>query len=85
MAPVSALPLGATRKLDESMAGRVEMTTANLLYSILAVSQAATPEQLTETNIAGLIYVYVFLYIVDLSLYFNRHMLGRPSTRPRDR
>lgn len=58
LAPKSALPLGATRKVDEAKAARVEPTSANLLYAILAVSWAATEDQIYESNIAGFIHVY---------------------------
>ncbi len=57
LAPASALPLGATRKVDEAKVGRVEMTAAHLLYSILAVSNSATEEAAAATNVAGFIYV----------------------------
>ncbi len=58
LAPKSALPLGATRKVDESKATKIEPTSSNLLYAILAVSWAATEEQLSDANVAGFIYVY---------------------------
>jgi len=57
LAPQSALPLGAARKVEEHKAVRVEPNTANLLYSILAVSWATGEEQLLEANIASFIYV----------------------------
>lgn len=59
LAPKSALPLGATRKVDESKAtaaAKVEITSA-LLYSILAVSWGASEEQIGEANVAGYVYV----------------------------
>lgn len=43
--------------MDESKAAKVEPSTAALLYSILAVSQAAAEDQLSDSNIAGFIYV----------------------------
>lgn len=57
LAPKSALPLGATRKVDESKAAKVDPSNATLLYSLLAVSQAAGEDQLSDSNIAGLVYV----------------------------
>jgi polyribonucleotide 5'-hydroxyl-kinase len=57
LAPKSALPLGAARKVDESRAAKVDPTNANLLYSILAVSNGKTEEEILDANIAGLIYV----------------------------
>lgn len=57
LAPKSALPLGATRKVEESKAVKVDPSNATLLYSLLAVSQAAGEDQLSDSNIAGLVYV----------------------------
>lgn len=57
LAPKSALPLGATRRLDESQAQKVEPTAATLLYSILAVSWAPTETQIADCNVAGFVYV----------------------------
>lgn len=59
LAPRSALPLGATRKLNESKAtaaAKVEITSA-LLYSVLAISWGASEEQVGEANVAGYVYV----------------------------
>lgn len=59
LAPSSALPLGATRKVSETRTSRVEPSKSLLLYSILAVPHAASEEddQLSNSNIAGYIYV----------------------------
>jgi polyribonucleotide 5'-hydroxyl-kinase len=57
LAPKSALPLGAARKVDELKAAKIDPTNANLLYSILAVSWAASEDQINDANVAGFIYV----------------------------
>jgi len=59
LAPSSALPLGATRKVSETRTTRVEPSKASLLYSILACSfaQGDEEDQLTDANVAGFVYV----------------------------
>lgn len=60
MAPSSALPLGATRRVDESKAVRVEtFDQASLLYSVVAVCHSATSDSddPLEGCIAGLLHV----------------------------
>jgi polyribonucleotide 5'-hydroxyl-kinase len=49
--------LGAARKVDESKAAKIDPTNANILYSVLAVSWAATDDQLNDANVAGFLYV----------------------------
>jgi len=56
LAPKSALPLGATRKVEGGKAAKVE-PSASLLYSVLAVSWATSEEQVGEINTAGYVYV----------------------------
>jgi polyribonucleotide 5'-hydroxyl-kinase len=59
LAPSSALPLGATRKVSETRTTKVEPTKSGLLYAILGCSFATGDEedQLTDTNCAGFVYV----------------------------
>lgn len=59
LAPSSALPLGATRKVTETRSSRVDPSKALLLYSILGCSYAAgdDEDQLTDANCAGFVYV----------------------------
>jgi len=63
LAPKSALPLGAQRKLEESSMANgssgqiVDPTPGNLLYSIVAVPWADTEDSLMESNIAGLLHM----------------------------
>ena len=59
IAPSSALPLGATRKVDETRTSKMEPTTGLLLYSVLAVSWATEEARLIDSNIAGYVYVYI--------------------------
>lgn len=63
LAPSSALPLGATRKIDSSKLTKVtELNTSQLLYSILAVMPASADdsdefEGALESPIAGFLHV----------------------------
>jgi polyribonucleotide 5'-hydroxyl-kinase len=57
LAPSSALPLGASRKVSETRTVKVEPTQAIILYSILAISWASNEDQLSDVNCAGYIYV----------------------------
>lgn len=59
LAPSSALPIGATRKVSETRTSRVDPGKSLLLYSILAVPNAQSEEddQLSNSNIAGYLYV----------------------------
>lgn len=59
LAPSSALPLGATRKVSETRTSKVEPSKGLLLYSILACSYAASEEgeTLSDANCAGYVYV----------------------------
>lgn len=59
VAPSSALPLGATRKVSETRTSKVEPTKGLLLYSILACSYATSDDedQLSDANCAGFVYV----------------------------
>ncbi len=58
LAPSSALPLGATRKVSQTRTSKVEPSRL-LLYSILGCSFANADEedQLTESNCTGYVYV----------------------------
>lgn len=60
MAPASALPIGETRKVDETRVIRVE-PSPDLVHALLGVSHAekAQGQSLLAANIAGLIHVYV--------------------------
>eukprot|EP00877_Chromochloris_zofingiensis_P009318 jgi/Chrzof1/463/Cz01g16220.t1 len=55
-APSSALPLGATSKLDPLKVTSV-MVTLDMMHTLLAVSHAQTPDQLVSANIAGFVLV----------------------------
>lgn len=68
IAPASALPLGATRKLDECRAVRAEPSVSLLLYSLLAIvlpaaaagddlKDEALSDKFIEGSIAGFLYV----------------------------
>jgi polyribonucleotide 5'-hydroxyl-kinase len=58
VAPSSALPLGATRKVDETRMARVgELSSSLLLYSVLAVSSAAEEGRVGDAPAAGFVYV----------------------------
>jgi polyribonucleotide 5'-hydroxyl-kinase len=59
LAPSSALPLGATRKVTETRTSRVEPSKAVLLYSILGCSYATGDDEdhLTDANCAGFVHV----------------------------
>ena len=58
VAPTSALPLGATRKVDETRHARLtEISSSQLLFSILAVSSAKEEARVADSPAAGFIYV----------------------------
>ena len=58
VAPTSALPLGATRKVDETRLARLsEISSSQLLFSILAVSSAKEEGRVADSPAAGFIYV----------------------------
>lgn len=58
VAPSSALPLGATRKVDGTRMARVgELSSTLLLYSVLAVSSAQEEARVGEAPAAGFVYV----------------------------
>lgn len=67
VAPMSALPLGATRKLDETRAVKADLSSSFLLYSIIAVlhpTDSLVCDQTTNAiefavsgNVAGFLYV----------------------------
>lgn len=59
VAPSSALPLGATRKVSETRTSKVEPTKGLLLYSIMGCSYATggDEDQLSDANCAGFVYV----------------------------
>lgn len=67
LAPSSALPLGATRKIDSSKLTRVtEINASQLLYSILACVRTPTPEyQGEEFEDALMAPVAGFLHVLD--------------------
>lgn len=57
LAPTSALPIGASRKFDETRPIKIEVNS-NLLYSILAVSWSKEDSSdLADSGIAGFVYV----------------------------
>jgi polyribonucleotide 5'-hydroxyl-kinase len=63
LAPRSALPLGATRKLASSAGGVViEPNAPLMLNSILAIPWASTEDELQDANVAG------FIHVVDMNL-----------------
>lgn len=65
VAPMSALPLGATRKLDECRLVKAEPTSSLLLYSVIAVLYSDTAVDTDPSaidygqtgNVAGFLYV----------------------------
>lgn len=58
VAPSSALPLGATRKVDETRMSKVtELSSSLLLYSVLAVSSAQEEGKVGDAPAAGFVYV----------------------------
>lgn len=56
-APTSALPIGASSHQDPLRVTKLSSTSPDLLYSLLALSHAETPEQLAASNVAGFILV----------------------------
>lgn len=66
MAPMSALPVGATRRLDECRAVKAEPSSSLLLFSIIAIlyteptvqgKEAALSDAFINGNVAGYLYV----------------------------
>jgi polyribonucleotide 5'-hydroxyl-kinase len=58
VAPTSALPLGATRKVDETRLARLsEISSSQLLFSIMAVSSAKEEARVADSSAAGFVYV----------------------------
>lgn len=55
-APSSALPLGATSKADPLKVAPLPVGP-ELTHSLLAVSHAATPDQLASSNVAGFLLI----------------------------
>ena len=56
VAPSSALPIGADRKVDETKPVKVPVGPA-LLNSVLGLSNATDEESIMNTNVVGFAYV----------------------------
>lgn len=58
VAPSSALPLGATRKVDETRFARLqECTSSHLQYAVMAVSSSLDEAGIAEAPVAGYVHV----------------------------
>jgi len=71
-APSSALPIGQTSVIDPTKLTEVTTPTADMIFSIVGVSHASSPDRILDTNLAG------FLYITELSLERNKFTVLSP-------
>jgi polyribonucleotide 5'-hydroxyl-kinase len=77
-APTSALPIGASSTQDPLRVTKVPGSSVDLMYSLLAVSHADSPEQLASSNVAG----FIMVKEVDSSKGTLTYMAPCPGALP---